>query len=88
MKMPDKVKVTALKPGYYSISAEVLPQYAGDNMILSKYSDSDTAFQQTETHKNIPAVKNYHVFEMNGRAHPSAILSPWISNWVSLKSHS
>ncbi|WP_409295591.1 iron-hydroxamate ABC transporter substrate-binding protein [Peribacillus sp. SCS-26] len=66
LKMPDKVKEMALKSGYYAISAEVLPQYAGDYMILSKYSDADTSFQKTQTYKNIPAVKNNRVFEMEG----------------------
>ena len=48
------------------MSAEVIPEYAGDYMILSKYSDADTSFQETETYKNIPAVKSNHVFEMEG----------------------
>jgi iron complex transport system substrate-binding protein len=66
LKMPEKVKEMALKPGYYTISAEVLPEYAGDYVILSKYSDADNSFQETETYKNIPAVKNKRVFELNG----------------------
>ena len=66
LKMPDKVKEMALKSGYYAISAEVLPEYAGDYVILSKYADADHSFQETETYKNIPAVKNNRVFEMNG----------------------
>nr|WP_263324489.1 iron-hydroxamate ABC transporter substrate-binding protein [Neobacillus sp. Marseille-Q6967] len=67
LKMPEKVKEMALESGYYTLSAEVLPEYAGDYVILSKYSDADTSFQETETYKNIPAVKNGHVFEMNGQ---------------------
>lgn len=55
LKMPEKVKEMALKSGYYTISAEVLPEYAGDYVILSKYEDADTSFQETETYKNIPA---------------------------------
>ncbi len=66
LKMPEKVKEMALKSGYYSISAEVLPEYAGDYVILSKYADADSSFQETETYKNIPAVKNNHVFTING----------------------
>ncbi|WP_026566559.1 iron-hydroxamate ABC transporter substrate-binding protein [Bacillus sp. UNC41MFS5] len=66
LKMPEKVKEMALKSGYYAISAEVLPEYAGDYVILSKYADADQSFQETETYKNIPAVKNNRVFEMNG----------------------
>ncbi|MFP5112103.1 iron-hydroxamate ABC transporter substrate-binding protein [Bacillaceae bacterium C204] len=66
LKMPEKVKEMALKSGYYTISAEVLPEYAGDYVILSKYADADSSFQETETYKNIPAVKNKRVFELNG----------------------
>lgn len=66
LNMPDKVKEDALKAGYYTLSAEVLPEYAGDYVILSKYSDADTSFQETDTYKNIPAVQNGHVIEMQG----------------------
>lgn len=67
LKMPDKVKEVAESSGYFALSAEVIPEYAGDYVILSKYSDADTSFQETETYKNIPAVKNNRVFEMNGQ---------------------
>lgn len=66
LKMPKKVEEVALKPGYYTLSAEVLPQYAGDYVILSKYAEADSSFQNTETYKSIPAVKTNHVFEMEG----------------------
>ncbi|MGO4886336.1 iron-hydroxamate ABC transporter substrate-binding protein [Anaerobacillus sp. MEB173] len=66
LKMPEKVQEMALESGYYALSTEVLPEYAGDYIILSKYADADTAFQETETYKNIPAVKNNRVFELNG----------------------
>ncbi|NEX77862.1 iron-hydroxamate ABC transporter substrate-binding protein [Bacillus thermocopriae] len=66
LKMPEKVKEMALKDGYYALSAEVLPEYVGDYLIISKYQDADVSFQETETYKNIPAVKNGHVFEMRG----------------------
>ena len=64
--MPEKVEEDALEAGYYTLSAEVLPEYAGDYVILSKYSDADLSFQETDTYKNIPAVKNGRVFEMQG----------------------
>lgn len=66
LKMPDKVKEMALKDGYYTLSTEVIPEYAGDYVILSKYADADTSFQETETYQNIPAVKNNQVYEMEG----------------------
>jgi iron complex transport system substrate-binding protein len=67
LNMPEKVKEVAETSGYFALSAEVIPEYAGDYVILSKYSDADTSFQGTETYKNIPAVKNNRVFEMNGQ---------------------
>lgn len=67
LNMPEKVKETALKPGYYAISPEVLSEYAGDYVIFSKNADGDTSFQETETYKNIPAVKNNQVFEVNAK---------------------
>ena len=65
LKMPEKIKETALKEGYYAISTEVLPEYAGDYIVFSKWKDTDSSFQQTDTYKNIPAVKNNRVFEAN-----------------------
>ncbi|MED3903267.1 iron-hydroxamate ABC transporter substrate-binding protein [Priestia megaterium] len=67
LKMPQKVKKMALKDGYYAISPEVLPEYAGDYLIFSKNQDGDTSFKKTDTYKNIPAVKNNHVFEANAK---------------------
>ncbi len=66
LKMPDKVKEMTSKDGYYTLSTEVLSEYAGDYVILSKYAAADVSFQETETYKNIPAVKNGHVYEMEG----------------------
>ncbi|RNB90960.1 iron-hydroxamate ABC transporter substrate-binding protein [Brevibacillus nitrificans] len=65
LNMPEKVKETALKEGYFALSLEVLPQFVGDYVILSKNKDTDNSFQETETYKNMPAVKNNHVFEAN-----------------------
>lgn len=64
LKMPKKVEENALKPGYYAISSEVLPEYAGDYMIFSKNSAGDNSFQKTDTYKNIPAVKNNRILEV------------------------
>jgi iron complex transport system substrate-binding protein len=64
--MPEKVKEHALEAGYYALSPEVLPEFVGDYLIISKYANADTSFQDTETYKNIPAVKNGRVLEMTG----------------------
>ena len=67
LKMPNKVKEMALKAGYYALSPEVLPDYAGDYVIFSKSSTVDNSFQKTTTYKNIPAVKNNHLFEVDAK---------------------
>ncbi|WP_432355432.1 iron-hydroxamate ABC transporter substrate-binding protein [Sporosarcina sp. A2] len=63
LPMPEKVKADALKDGYFALSTEVLPDYMGDYVILSRNSDADNSFMETETYKNTPAVKEGHVFE-------------------------
>ncbi|KAB2333092.1 iron-hydroxamate ABC transporter substrate-binding protein [Cytobacillus depressus] len=65
LNMPEKVIETAFKDGYYALSLEVLPEFAGDYLIISKNSETDNSFQETDTYKNIPAVKNNHVYEAN-----------------------
>jgi iron complex transport system substrate-binding protein len=63
--MPEKVKEMAPKDGYYALSAEVLPEYTGDYLIFSKHKDADNSFEETETFKNIPAVKNDQLFTVD-----------------------
>ncbi len=67
LNMPEKVKEMALKDGYYALSSEVLPQYAGDYVIFSKNSEADNSFQNTAAYKNIPAVKNNRVYEADAK---------------------
>jgi iron complex transport system substrate-binding protein len=67
LEMPEKVKEMALKDGYYALSLEVLPEYAGDYVIFSKNQDTDNSFQETDTFKNIPAVKNNQLFEVDAK---------------------
>ncbi|MED5078092.1 ABC transporter substrate-binding protein [Geobacillus stearothermophilus] len=68
LKMPKAVEEKALKPGYYAVSLEALPQFVGDYLILSKNDDGDTSFMETNTFKNIPAVKNGHMFVADAKA--------------------
>lgn len=65
LNMPDKVKEDALGPGYYTLSPEVLSDYAGDYLVLSRSAAGDNSFMQTETWENIPAVKNGRVIEID-----------------------
>lgn len=68
LNMPDKVKEDALGPGYYTLSPEVLSDYAGDYLVLSRSAAGDNSFMQTETWNNIPAVKNGRVIEIDTEA--------------------
>ncbi|HAM80915.1 iron-hydroxamate ABC transporter substrate-binding protein [Ornithinibacillus bavariensis] len=65
LEMPEKVKETALEPGYYAISQEVIPEYAGDYLVISKFSDQDNSYLESESFKNIPAVKTNQVIEVD-----------------------
>lgn len=67
LKMPERVKELALEDGFHALSFEVLPEIAGDYLIISKNSETDTSFQETETYKNIPAVENGRVFEAEAK---------------------
>lgn len=68
LEMPEKVKEMTSKEGYYMISSEVLPDYVGDYLVVSKYNDQDNSYQETELYKEMPAVKNGHVVEVDGYA--------------------
>jgi len=67
LNMPEKVKEMALEPGYHQLSLEVLPEFAGDYLIVSKAEEKETSFMESETFKNIPAVKNNRVFVTNAK---------------------
>jgi iron complex transport system substrate-binding protein len=67
LKMPDKVTKMALKDGYYALSPEVLPEYAGEYLTFSKSAEADNSFTKTDTFINTPAVKNAHVFEVDSK---------------------
>ncbi|MGG0642670.1 iron-hydroxamate ABC transporter substrate-binding protein [Sporosarcina gallistercoris] len=68
LKMPEKVQEMTSKEGYYMISTEVLPDYVEDYLVVSKYNDQDNSYQETELFKEMPAVKNDHVIEVDGNA--------------------
>jgi len=68
LAMPDKVVEMVLSDGYYALSAEVLPEFAGDYMIFSRVEDTDNSFTDTDTYQNIPAVKNDQVFVVDAQS--------------------
>lgn len=65
LSMTDKVKKDALGPGYYTLSLELVPEYAGDYVVLSKNKAGNSTFLESDTWKNIPAVKNNRVIEID-----------------------
>ena len=69
LKAPEKLKQDVFGPGYKAISAEVIPQYAGDYIFVGDGAKSaDNAFMETEVWKSIPAVKNQHVITFDSES--------------------
>lgn len=68
LTMTDKVKEMALSDGYYALSSEVLPEYAADFVVWSRHGDADNSFAETETFKNIPAVKEDRLLTVDAAA--------------------
>lgn len=68
LSMPEKAKKDALGPGYYTLSNEILPEYAGDYIVLSQNKEAQNEFLQSNTWKKIPAVKNGRVIEIDTAA--------------------
>lgn len=64
LTMPEKVQEDALADGYYSLSLETLPEYAGDFIVLSKMG-AENEFTKSETWQSIPAAKNDQVIELH-----------------------
>ncbi|MEF2292471.1 MULTISPECIES: iron-hydroxamate ABC transporter substrate-binding protein [Virgibacillus] len=68
LKMPESVKEQALKDGYYALSEEVIPDFAGDYLIVSDQSGAeDTSYLESDTFRSIPAVQNDQIFVVNGK---------------------
>ncbi|PPA71759.1 ABC transporter substrate-binding protein [Jeotgalibacillus proteolyticus] len=68
LSMPEKVEELALESGVYTLSYELIPEFAGDYVVLSKNADVDNSFMETDTWKNIPAVQQDRVIEINTKA--------------------
>lgn len=67
LNMPEKVKQDALGPGYYMMSQEVIPEYSGDFIVLSRAA-GDNSYTETKTWNEIPAVQNKNVIEIDTNA--------------------
>ncbi|MCQ4085319.1 iron-hydroxamate ABC transporter substrate-binding protein [Saccharibacillus sp. JS10] len=68
LKMPEKIKEAVATDGYYSLSLEVLPEYMGDFVLVSRNLDASNEIVGSEIWKQIPAVKEGHVIEFESRA--------------------
>lgn len=66
---PQTVVEKVFPTGYLSISQEVLPEYAGDYMIVAAEDDTTgSALYESDVWKSIPAVKNRHVLKVDANA--------------------
>jgi len=78
-KPPAKSAAEMANPGWASFSAEVLPDYAGDYIILTSDSETLADLKADPIWGSLPAVKNDHVFlwksDRSGYWDPIAILS-------------
>ncbi|MBP1991638.1 AraC family transcriptional regulator [Paenibacillus eucommiae] len=78
-KPPADIAAEMADPGWASFSAETLPKYAGDYMILTSDSKSLDELKADPIWGSLPAVKNDHVFlwtsDRSGYWDPIAILS-------------
>ncbi|GGO06003.1 ABC transporter substrate-binding protein [Saccharibacillus kuerlensis] len=68
LKMPEPVSKAVSADGYYALSLEVLPEYMGDFIAVSRRLDMDSEMMNSEVWKQIPAVKEGHVIEFETRA--------------------
>lgn len=68
LKMPENVEDAVSSDGYYEISQEVLAEYAGDYIVLSRGEETDMSFTDSEVWQSIPAVQNDNVIEIDTAA--------------------
>jgi len=65
LKAPENVKQDVFGPGYKAISAEVIPQYAGDYLFVGEGSSTNNSFMDTDVWKNLLAVQNNRVIRFD-----------------------
>lgn len=65
---PQKVKDEVFGPGFLAVSQEVLPDYAGDYIILAVEDESVAAgLLNSDLWKNLPAVQNNRVIKVDSK---------------------
>lgn len=68
LKAPKKLEQEVFGAGYKAISAEVIPQYAGDYIFVGKSKDITNTFMETDVWKKLPAVQNQRVIEFDAKS--------------------
>ena len=68
LNMLEKAKEETLKQGYNTLSLEVLPQYVGDFVVVSRDVAADNEIMKSTIWSKIPAVQNKHVIEIDTKA--------------------
>ncbi|MGG0824019.1 ABC transporter substrate-binding protein [Paenibacillus turicensis] len=68
LNMPEKAKEETMKQGYNTLSLEVLPQYVGDFVVVSRDVATDNEIMKSTIWSKIPAVQNKHVIEIDTKA--------------------
>lgn len=65
LNMPENVEEAVSDEGYHTISKETLGEYAGDFIVLSRYSTDEMNFKETDVWQTIPAVQDDQVIEID-----------------------
>lgn len=65
LNMPENVEEAVSDEGYHTISQETLGEYAGDFIVLSRYSTDEMNFKETDVWQTIPAVQDDQVIEID-----------------------
>ncbi|GGF91598.1 ABC transporter substrate-binding protein [Paenibacillus albidus] len=68
LAMPEKVKQDTQESGSYSLSLEVLPEYSGDFLVVSRNMNTDNEIMKSNIWNSIPAVQNKRVIEFETKA--------------------
>ncbi|WP_240501968.1 iron-hydroxamate ABC transporter substrate-binding protein [Bacillus sp. MUM 13] len=69
LKGNDRLNKDVMGPGYKAISAELIPEYAGDYIFVGEgASTANNSFMKTDAWKQIPAVKNGRVIKFDSKS--------------------
>ncbi|CAH0343871.1 Iron(3+)-hydroxamate-binding protein FhuD [Bacillus sp. CECT 9360] len=69
LKAPEKVEKEVFGPGYKAISAEVIPEYAGDYIFVGDGgAKAENSFMKTDVWKGIPAVQKNNVITFDSES--------------------